>query len=251
MFNFETKNLIVNLLYSSGGIATQIVYIDKSENSPNGILMDIGDGTVRDILANHFNLDWFNYILLTHGHIDHIGGLLSFLGAKRMLGTTHELTIVHPKKMREIEDLINVFHKINPELVKFKITLIPCSISEVSEIRINSSTMIKSFPVIHKSSTRIKGEFKNIPALGFQIHSIKQNFTVAYSGDTGPTPMLYNLFNSNVDIAFIEATNPDDSWNNDKNNRSHLTEQEALEFTKNCKQRILIHKLLPKLLLNR
>ena len=55
--------------------------------------------------------------------------------------------------------------------------------------------------------------------------------------------MLNQLFNSTIDLAFVEVTNPDSSWNNDESNRSHLTEKKTLEYTKNCKKRVLIHKL--------
>ena len=107
MFEFNTDELFIKPLFSIAGLATQLVVLDKKSEAPFGILLDIGDGTCRDILDNHLDFTWFNHILISHGHYDHMGGLYSFLGVKRMLGETHPITIIYPEKCIEVENLLS------------------------------------------------------------------------------------------------------------------------------------------------
>jgi ribonuclease BN (tRNA processing enzyme) len=248
MFNFDSDKFITKVLHSVAGLATQIAFIDKTGITPIGILLDIGDGTCRDLLNNKFDLSWFNHILISHGHYDHMGGLYSFLGMKRMLGHEKKITIIYPKDSIEVENSINAFENSYTDSIPFTIKKIPLDIQDKAEIKVENDLFIKYFPVIHRGSTLKPGVLPTIPACAFQVYSEKELFKVAFSGDTGPTNILYEVFSSDVDVGFIEASHPDDSWVNDKIHRYHLTELEALEFSKYCKKSVIIHKLPPYIL---
>ena len=245
MFEYNTKDLFIKPLFSIAGLATQIVFLDKSEDPPFGLLLDVGDGTCRDILENKLDFNWFNLIAISHGHYDHMGGLYSFLGLKRMLGSSEDITIIYPEQTLEVKNVLKMFKDNYRDTIPFTIKEIIVSTKKQSELSLSPTLVIKSFPTLHRGSTLSPGILPLIPSCGYQVHSRKYNFTIAFSGDTAPTPILYDLFSDNVDIGFIETTHPDDSWVKDKINRFHLTEKEASEYSKNCKKAVFIHKLPP------
>lgn len=249
-FEYKTDELFIKPLFSIAGLATQLVILDKTSDPPFGVLLDIGDGTCRDILDSELDFTWFNHILITHGHYDHMGGLYSFLGLKRMLGDKQTISIVYPEKCKEVENIIKTFKANNGETIPFEVKLIPISTEVPTDHSLSEHIAIRSFPALHRGSTLSPGVLPIIPACSYQIQLNDQNFKVAFSGDTAPNPMLYDVFGSDVDLGFIENTHPDDSWVKDKVNRFHLTKAEALEYSKHCKQTILIHGLPPHILKN-
>lgn len=243
MYVYDTDDFLVKPLFSIAGLATQIVFISRFQGNAKGILLDIGDGTCRDLLDNNLDFSWFNTICISHGHYDHMGGLYSFLGVKRMLGHTAEVTIIYPEGCKEVENMVNGIMNNYPDSMPYPITLKPVNSKEKSSISVDDDIIVNSFPVVHRGSTMKPGVLPLIPACGFQIHEKSKNFKIAFSGDTAPTDILYELFSSDVDIGFIEATHPYEAWVKDKVNRFHLIESEAVEFSKNCKNPVLIHKL--------
>ena len=243
MFEYNTKDLFIKPLFSIAGLATQIVFLDKSEEPPFGLLLDVGDGTCRDILNNKLDFNWFNHIVISHGHYDHMGGLYSFLGLKRMLGSSEEITIIYPEQTHEVQNAIRMFKDNYHDTIPFTIKEITVNTKKTSTLFLSPTLVLRSFPTLHRGSTLAPGVLPVIPSCGYQVHSLKHDFTIAFSGDTAPTPNLYDLFNNNVDIGFIETTHPDDSWVKDKINRFHLTKNEALEYSKNCKKAVFIHTL--------
>lgn len=247
---YDTEDFFVKPLFSIAGLATQLVFLKKYGSKPKGILLDVGDGTCRDILDNKLDFLWFNHICISHGHYDHMGGLYSFLGLKRMLGSEDLVQIIYPEDCIEVENCVKTFQENYSDSIPFKIKLTAVSASKKTSININDDLIITSFPVQHRGSTLKPGVLPLIPACGFQIFSITKNFRIAFSGDTAPCDILYDLFSSDVDIGFIESTHPNDDWVKDKVNRFHLTESEALEYSKNCKKTEIIHTLPPHLLAN-
>ena len=77
-----------SILYSRAGIATQILLSTEEDY----FIVDIGDGTLRDLLLRKINFRKIKGIFLTHGHFDHIAGLYAFLGYLR---TIERLSLIH------------------------------------------------------------------------------------------------------------------------------------------------------------
>jgi len=206
-------------------------------------------GTCRDIIKIGYNLKFINVIAISHGHYDHCGGLWSLLGIQRMLGRTTPLTCIYPKGAKEISILIDNFNLVYKDSLPYKINEIQVSRMDKTNIEFDFLEII-SYPVKHHDSTLISGVGSKIPALGFKLKSLLSQTTIAYSGDTGPTKILFELFNDDIDLAIVEATHPNESWITDKLNRYHLTENEALNYSKSAKNVILVHKL-PTHILNK
>jgi ribonuclease Z len=222
------------VLYSQAGVATQIIL--------DNILVDVGDGTLRDLLAAEYTVEDLDIIIITHGHYDHMGGLHSLLGYLRMIGRKNPLTILHPGAC-EVDTVVKGFHSCYKDSIPF-----PLRVTHVKDRQLYQFNHIKIQPffVSHAGSTA-QGIMPPIPAAGYRI--VLKDKTVAVTGDSSLCEPLKELV-SGADIAFIEAT-----WTQERKERLtkkygdlekemltvHLSEDQAHELGKLAKRYVLIH----------
>ncbi|MGD2249986.1 MAG: MBL fold metallo-hydrolase [Candidatus Methanofastidiosia archaeon] len=223
-----------HVLFSKAGVATQIVL--------DNILVDVGDGTLRDLLAAEYDLEDLDIIVITHGHYDHMGGLQSLLGYLRMIGRTSLLTIVHPGAC-EVDALIAGFHKCYKGTIPYQIKVVH---AEDRKMYTFDSAKIQPFFVQHAGSTA-QGVLSPIPAAGYRIY--KDDKIYAVTGDSGMCEPLKILI-SGADTAFIEAT-----WTKERKEKLtkkygdieedmltvHLSEEQAHELGRLAKNYVIIH----------
>ncbi|MGC1122785.1 MAG: MBL fold metallo-hydrolase [Candidatus Methanofastidiosia archaeon] len=178
------------VLFSQAGIATQILL--------DNVLVDVGDGTLRDLLAVSYDFQTLDTILITHGHYDHMGGLHSLLGYLRMIGHTTPLNIFHPGAC-EVDAVITGFKTCYQDTIPYPMII---TIVEDRKPYILSNVVIQPFFVVHAGSTA-QGVLSPIPAVGYRI-TFKDK-TVAVTGDSAYCNSLEELVKG-ADQAFIEAT---------------------------------------------
>lgn len=226
---WKGKDCSVKILYSRAGVATQII-ISTMEFD---LLIDVGDGVLRDLLKENYDFNRLKVIAITHGHYDHMGGLWSLLGFCRMLGIKGDLRIIAPKNCIEVKSVIENFVKIYGKTIPYNIILI--EVLNEEELSIGEVT-IQAFPVLHRGSIRNLGVLDRIPAVGYSIKYRSQRIVV--SGDTGFCENLIKYI-ENADLALIEATLNEKTL---ETLEVHLSINEAINIGRKAKNFILIHR---------
>jgi len=211
--------ITVRVLYSISGVGTQILLSHKSDD----LLVDSGDGTLRDLIKLKHNFNRLKGILITHEHFDHICGLYALLNFMRLLGRKRKLSIVVPKSIRHVHLLLK------PPLMYRSLTY-PIEITEVTDkdrLRLGEVN-ISAFSVEHE---------KEFPSLGYSIHD-PEGFKVVVSGDTRPCENLEREVDG-ADVAVLECTLG-------KKRKTitigHMTRSEAEELGRKARKLILIHQ---------
>ena len=224
--SWRGKVLTVQVLFSRTGLATQILISARK----TALLLDCGDGTVRDLLEAGVTLDSLAGVFLTHGHADHLGGLWGLLGYLRAEGRTGPFGVWYPKGCEEVEKLMHAFLSAHAGSIPFQLSTCPLVADEeilVEEFR------VQAWKVEHRHS--VAGKLLGpTPAFGYRLEAGGE--VVAYTGDTGPCPSLTELVRG-ADLALIEA-----SWEKQGLAGLHLTRKQAEELGELARRAFLIHR---------
>ena len=158
----------VEVLHSQAGIATQILVTEDSTS----LLVDSGDGTLRDLVKRKFNFETLKAILLTHEHFDHVSGLYPLVNFLILLGRRDRLSISTPQPSTRIRVLLR------PPVMYYE-PAFPISILELRDGRKirYGSLRAKCFEVSHAGT----------PCVGYSI-SGESGQRIVVSGDTRPCP---------------------------------------------------------------
>lgn len=232
MHLWHGKNIKVNILYSRAGVAQHIWIMNKN----GALLIDSGDGALRDILAHKLHPKQIKGIVYTHGHFDHVGGLHSLLGFMRMIQRKAVLPIFAPKGCAEVFSVVDNFEKLYGKTIPFKISrkeIKPHTVFNIARMR------VKAYPVVHHGSIEGKGILAPIPAFGYRISY--KNEIVAISGDTGLSSSLKSLVKG-ADLAVLEATFKTSKDRDEYLMKVHLSEDAAKKIGRLAKKFILVHK---------
>lgn len=185
--------------------------------------MDIGDGTVRDLVSRRTDFGKIKAILLTHEHFDHFSGLYSFLHFCRLLNRKEELVLIVPRPARVVIHLLK--QPIMYEDLPFTVRLIEIGRNETVSI---GELKVTGFAVKHTASN----------ALGYSIRD-DNGYRVTISGDTSPCPNLVRNVEG-ADLAVLEATY-DDAFSDLSSRYGHMTKNEAQLLGRKAKRTILTH----------
>ena len=230
LLNFwQGKNWNITIMYSKAGVATQIL-VSTLECD---LLVDVGDGALRDLLELDYDFKRLKAIAITHGHFDHMGGLWTLLCFLRMIGRTDDLFLIMPRSCSEVEIVAKGFTGVYDKTIPFQ--LITKELSNKEKISIEKMK-IQAFSVIHRGSNKVHGVGKRIPALGYSISYNDQRIVI--SGDTGMCQSLKKLV-KNADLAILEASAKEKTA---EISEVHLSIEEAREIGKTAKGFILIHQ---------
>jgi ribonuclease Z len=211
--------ITVKVLYSISGVGTQILLSHKLHD----LLVDSGDGTLRDLIKLKYDFNRLKGILITHEHFDHVCGLYVLLNFMRLLGRKRKLLIVVPKPIRHIHLILK------PPLMYRSLTY-PVEVMEVTDkdrFRLGEVN-ISTFSVEHE---------KEFPSLGYSIHD-PEGFKVVVSGDTRPCENLERAVEG-ADVAVLECTLGE---KRETITIGHMTRSEAEKLGRKARKLILIHR---------
>lgn len=228
--SYRSGGLEVRVLYSRAGVATTILVSVKSSGS---ILLDCGDGCLRDVLEQGVELTSLKAVLLSHGHFDHVGGLHSMLGFMRMIGRKDDLLVIAPQGAREHHLILDAFESAYIETLPYRIVRREVSDNENVEI---GGLRVTAFKVVHSGSTS-KGIGRELPALGYELSCMNQR--IVYTGDTGLASALEPRIEG-ADLLIVEATLRESGGEMEQ--RVHLSLESATRLAMLARRAFIIHR---------
>ena len=219
-----------SILYSKAGIATQILLSIEEDY----LIVDAGDGTLRDLISLKIDFQKIKGIFLTHGHYDHMAGLYALLGHFRVIERKCPINIYFPKGCKEAQQIIFAFQESYDDF-SFKIQTY--EVKGGDEVKIKDLE-VKIYQMRHYAAVGVNRILHPDVAVGYRF--IHQGKTVAISGDTGICSGLIELVEG-ADVAYIDSTLKEEEATDIILNNLHLSQKKAEEIGKLAKKYIPIH----------
>ena len=187
------------------------------------IMIDCGEGTFLRWQKAKYNWKSLRYILITHMHFDHIGGLLPLLFYRKIYNIKSPLTIIGPPNLKKY--IIYSFNQMGSE---FNQTIKIIDIEKELNIKLSNDIEVNALEMVHK-----------IPCWGYGISDNKNK--LVFITDTRPNKNIIKLAKK-ADILIHEAT----YLHQDRNKafeHFHSTELQAMEMAdkSQVKRLILTH----------
>lgn len=207
----------VEVLFSSSAIGTQVLLKGRGED----ILVDAGDGVLRDLVAKRYDFSRLLCVLITHEHIDHFSGLLPLCYFMAQLGHCKQLRILTPSGGGKVSQLLLLSDSLPQIKVEKAVPNLSCRVGAFA---------IEPFKVEHTVEE----------AVGYTV-SDTSGYKVVVSGDTRKCAELEARLHD-VNVAVLDATFPE-GMEYDAYLHGHLTEAQASQLAKAAKETRLIHKI--------
>jgi ribonuclease Z len=153
------------------------------------ILMDCGDGSIRNLLKFGINVEGISTVLISHYHSDHVTGLTQVIETMGIRKKKSNLRVYGPPGLKEyfatVEKITNVAsHR------TFQIEFLEVNAGDSIQLENSKAT---AFQMDH-----------TIPCLGYRLH-LSSGKILSYTGDTMPCPAIESLGNG-ADLFIHEAT---------------------------------------------
>lgn len=250
-----------------------------------GYLFDVGEGTQKEISKSGLSFLDIDYILITHLHADHIGGLFGLLMAMKEAcnGSNNPnkvVTIIGPYKIKSyVEHILSISYGIPFQVKCIELGMKDSDLSlKVGNIQINSCKAKHGVPCfaynIEYSRKRKfnpeKAQENGIPVKFWKALNAgetiifdgkkydgndflgveRKGFKISYVADTRPTQELRE-FIKNSDIAIVEGMYRDDVDISKAKKNFHMTWREVSTLVnKNGIGEVILTHFSPSVIIN-
>lgn len=123
-------------------------------------------------------------VLITHGHMDHIGGICYHTATRSLIGLEPPTYLVGRENVKALDDLFAAYRRLDRSSLRHHVV----PISPGDEHRLESGQVVRPFRSLHR-----------VPCQGYGIWSQKKKLKGEYQGMPGPE--LARLRQSGVEIS--------------------------------------------------
>ena len=206
----------------SGGVPTQdrgVTCVMVSTTNYD-VMIDCGEGSYLRWQKAGYKWKNLKYILITHMHPDHIGGLIPLLFYRKIFGIDSTLTLIGPPQLQNyFDDCFRYSGLINKQDLQW------IDILADDQLIIQDGIKIQALEMKHK-----------IPCWGYRISDVGKN--LVFITDTLPNSNAVKLA-ENADVFIHEATFGHHLIKKAKEH-FHTTEIQAMEIADEAKVKRLI-----------
>ena len=187
------------------------------------MMIDCGEGTYINWLKNSYKLSQLKYIVISHMHPDHTGGLVPLLFYKHVLRYNEPITLIGPPNLKNFVTNSFKYQGIKP---KYKIYHVNIDVEPVKQLR--DLIVLKSAKLNHK-----------ISCWGYRVED-KSN-SIVFITDTTPTEYSVELSNRATYLIHESTFSCNDS--SLANDTFHTTIDQAKSIARksNVKNLVLTH----------
>jgi len=160
------------------------------------------------------------YVAISHGHMDHIGGLAYYCSQRQFQGMGPGTIICHESMEKPIRSMMAGYVDLEHQVTPYEIIALPSE----GELEIKNNIILRCFEVEHtcpavgysiiEKRSKLREEYRELPQeslrelkeKGTEITRILDIPLVAYLGDTAPGPQLVREDVRKAQIVICECT---------------------------------------------
>lgn len=197
------------------------------------------------------------FVAISHGHMDHIGGLGYFCSQRNFQGMGPAKIVCHEGLAPAIDKMMAGFTDLEGQTTPYELIPLPPE----GETEIKNSIHLRLFPTDHtqhsagyvvvEKRSKLRDEFAGLPQeklrelrdRGENITRIQEVPLVAYLGDTAPGPALIRRDVLSAQIVICECTFVEKDHKQRAEAGNHLHLQNIVEWLEmlECEHLVLVH----------
>lgn len=214
------------------------------------LLVDVGAVDHRQVYGRR--------VLLTHGHLDHLGGLANHVALRELMGQTPAEYFLPPSLVEPVQRLLALWREI--DRAPLEVQLVPLPAGQV--LPIQRDLALQSFETVHRVNSqgylvwrvaqKLNEELQGLPSheiaqrrkAGEVVTHEVQHAEIAFSGDTRIEGVLQHPAVMGAQRLVLEATFLDERVPVDQARRlGHVHLQEIAEHAERftCETLVLTH----------